>query len=91
MTNPATTLLSDGKSTTDAEFLNQSGVAPPSSELLDIHAAFAKVVQLSGALHYFLSFEWGVEQSAAQLLPMDVEMETNFARLLSCKLSILSH
>lgn len=84
-------MLSDGKPTTDVEFPTHSGVAPPSSELLRIHAAFAKVVQLSGAALYFLSFEWDVEKSVAQHLPMDEDMEMNFARLLSCKLSIISH
>jgi hypothetical protein len=55
--------LSNGLREVDVEFQTreESLVEPPSPDYLKIHAAFAKVLHLSGAAHYIESVERDVE------------------------------
>ena len=53
-----------GEVTVDVEFPAEaeSMVKPPDPEIIRIHAAFARVLSLSGAIDYFDEVEWSAEQ-----------------------------
>jgi len=56
--------FTSGEATRDVKFLAsaESMVKPPDSEIIRIHAAFAYVLSLSGAIDYFDKVELSAEQ-----------------------------
>jgi len=63
--------FTSGEATRDVEFLAsaESMVKPPDPEIIRIHAAFARVLSLSGAIDYFDKVELSAEQLGG--LPTD--------------------
>jgi len=81
--------LSNGLRSADAVFrtLAQSGVDPPDPEFIRIHAAFAKVLNLSAAAEYVERLEREAKKNDALFLNREVD----FSTLLMSKLAVISH
>ncbi len=72
--------MSNGKREADVEFNTMSEVDPPNPDFLRIHAAFAKVLHLSGAAG---RFEWDDDERE-----LDPHRTVDFAQDLSRRLVI---
>lgn len=72
----------------DVEFNTGTGVNPPEPRFLQIHAAFAKVLHLSGAAEYVDRVERETEKRMESISGhLD---DTDFASLLHLKLSLVT-
>ncbi|KAF9531568.1 hypothetical protein CPB83DRAFT_833263 [Crepidotus variabilis] len=71
---------------TNVEFATKPSASPPDPEFLRIHAAFAKVLHLSGAASYYED----VERSAREEGTLRLDGKTDFGLLLRSRL-ILTH
>jgi hypothetical protein len=78
--------LSNGWREVDVEFPTQeeSSVEPPNPDYLKVHAAFAKVLNLSGAADYIKSVESDAEMEGT----LHPDGETDFSSYLRSKLTI---
>jgi hypothetical protein len=83
MTRPGTR-LSNGSDEVDVEFptLEESTVEPPNPAYLKVHAAFAKVLHLSGAAQYI----GRVERDAEMEGTLRLDGKTDFASYLQSKI-----
>lgn len=81
-------LLSTGKNSAVVEFSPEaiSGIEPPNPEFLAIHAAFAKVLHLSGAAEFADKVE-----REAEGVSLCMHQTDYFAAALSSKLAIWAH
>ncbi|KAF9028875.1 hypothetical protein BDZ89DRAFT_743398 [Hymenopellis radicata] len=81
-------LLSNGRAEADVEFptLDASGIDPPNPEYLRIHAAFAKVLHLSGAADVMDQVERDTERG----IPLHMHPTYDFAQDVSRRLAILA-
>lgn len=81
--------LSNGSREVDVEFptLEESNVEPPNPAYLKVHAAFAKILHLSGAAEYIESVERDVEMEDT-LRP---DGRTDFASYLRSKIAIFAN
>jgi len=81
-------LLSDGSSEVDVEFrtLEESSVEPPNPDYLKVHAAFAKVLNICGAVDYMETVERDAEIEGTLRLNGD----TDFASYLLSKLTVIA-
>lgn len=72
-------MLSNGLPTADVQFrtLAESGFHPPDPELIGIHAAFAKVLNLSGAAEYVEKLEMDAERNEALFLEKKIDIATS--------------
>jgi len=79
-------LLSDGSSEVDVEFrtLEESSVEPPNPDYLKVHAAFAKVLNICGAVDYMGMVERDAEMEGT----LSLDGETDFASYLMSKLAV---
>ena len=70
------------------EFRTDTGINPPDPRFLQVHAAFAKVLHLSGAAEYLDRIEKEVDE---RMESYSRQMETaDFASLLDLKLSLIT-
>ena len=81
-------MLSDGTEECDVEFRSEAacGIEPPDPQFLELHAAFAKVLHLSGAADYFEDIESEVEDSGT-LCPGG---ESNIGAILFSRLAAIT-
>jgi hypothetical protein len=79
------TRLSNGSDEVDVEFptLEESNVEPPNPAYLKVHAAFAKVLHLSGAAQYIESVERNAEMEGT----LRLDGKTDFASYLQSKIA----
>ena len=78
--------LSNGSCEADVMFptLEESSVEPPNPDYLKVHAAFAKVLHLSGAAEYIESVEREAEMNGT----LRMNGETDFGSYLRSKLAV---
>ena len=83
--SPSNYRFTSGEATRDVEFLAsaESMVKPPDPEIIRIHAAFARVLSLSGAIDYFDK----VELSAKQLGGLSTDGTSDLELLLTGRLA----
>ena len=83
------TRLSNGLREVDVEFptLEESTVEPPNPAYLKVHAAFAKVLHLSGAAEYIEKVERDAEMEGT-LRP---DGKTDFGSYLQSKIAIVAY
>ncbi|KAJ7121020.1 hypothetical protein C8R44DRAFT_853342 [Mycena epipterygia] len=74
--------FSNAQVETDVEFRVVDGTEPPDPQFLRIHAAFAKVLNLCGAVHYF----YNIEQEAESATTLRMDGTTDFGSLLMSRL-----
>ncbi|KAF8464939.1 hypothetical protein DFH94DRAFT_784376 [Russula ochroleuca] len=81
--------LSSGLHEVDVEFPTQeeSSIEPPNPEYLKVHAAFAKVLHLSGAAEYIESVERDAEMEGT----LRMDGETDFSSYLQSKLTVMAY
>ncbi|KAF9028878.1 hypothetical protein BDZ89DRAFT_1065773 [Hymenopellis radicata] len=81
-------LLSNGRAEADVEFptLQASGIDPPDPEFLRIHAAFTKVLHLSGAADVMDRLERETESG----IPLHMHPTYDFAQDISRRLAVLA-
>ncbi len=82
-------LLTNGSSEEDVEFptLEESSVEPPNPDYLRVHAAFAKVLHLSGAAKYMESVERDAEMEGT----LHLNGETDFGSYLQSKVATIAY
>jgi hypothetical protein len=78
--------LSNGSREADVEFptLEKSSVEPPNPEYLRVHAALAKVLNLSGAAEYIERVERDAEMEGT----LRLNGETDFGSYLQSKIAL---
>ena len=88
MTRPSTR-LSNGLREVDVEFptLEESTIEPPNPAYLKVHAAFAKVLHLSGAAEYVEK----VERDADMEGTLRLDGRTDFGSYLQSKIAIFAN
>ena len=81
--------MSNGLSEVDVDFptREESSVEPPNPDFLKVHAAFAKVLHLSGASEYIESIERDAEMEGT----LRLNGETDFGSYLRSKLAVLAY
>ncbi|CAK5276762.1 unnamed protein product [Mycena citricolor] len=79
--------FSNGRVSTDVRFRQVEGIDPPNPQLLEIHAAFSRVLNLCGAAEYFD----GVEQDAESGMTLRMDGTTDLGSLLLCRLPMAAH
>ena len=81
--------LSNGLREVDVEFRTQeeSSIEPPNPQYLKVHAAFAKVLHISGAAEYVESIERDAEMEGT----LRLNCETDFGSYLRSKFVVLAY
>jgi hypothetical protein len=87
MPRAANLCLSNGLTEADVEFptLGESSVEPPNAYYLKVHAAFAKVLHLSGVSDYVGGVEWDAEMEETLSLFGKTDFAKDFASVLRSK------
>jgi hypothetical protein len=81
--------LTNGLDEVDVEFptLEESTVEPPNPTYLKVHAAFAKVLHLSGAAEYIEKVERDAEMEGT----LRLDGETDFGSYLQSKIAVVAY
>jgi hypothetical protein len=69
------------------EFQTLAGIEPPNPEFLKIHAAFAKVLHISGAAEFMERLKKDEEREVSLFM----HPTNDFAMVLGCRLAILAN
>jgi hypothetical protein len=79
--------LSNGQASADVEFQTLAGIEPPNPEFLKIHAAFAKVLHISGVAEFMNRLQKDDERE----VPLFMHPTNDFATALDHRLAILAN
>jgi hypothetical protein len=81
--------LSNGDTSADVEFPTKevSGIEPPNPDFLRVHAAFAKVLHISGAAEFMDRLETDGERP----VPLFMHPTNDFGLILDHRLAVLAN